>query len=111
MKNNILAFAVLALVASAPAVAQADTLVPARGRTVDLGGVNGVAYYTVEKSGFRVVATLAEPGNTPVRMEAVLAPGQSMLLSAPKGRGEEATQVEIARRNDELHVTTPALTQ
>ena len=111
MKSNILAFPVLALAAIAPAVAQADTLVPARGRTVDLGAVHGIAYYTVEKSGFRVVATLAEPGNTPVRMEAVLAPGQSMVLSSPKGQGEGAIQIEIARRNDELHATTPALTQ
>jgi hypothetical protein len=53
MKSNILAFAVLALAATSPAVAQADTLVPARGRTVDLGALNGIAYYTVEKSGFR----------------------------------------------------------
>ena len=61
MKSNILAFAVLALAATASAVVQADTLVPVRGRTVDLGAVHGIAYYTVEKSGFRVVATLAEP--------------------------------------------------
>src|SRR5512134_2114451 len=110
MKSNILAFAVLALAATL-SVAQADTLVPARGRTVDLGAINGIAYYTIEKSGFRVVATLAEPGNTPVRMEAVLAPGQSMVLSSPKGHGEGAIEVELARRNDELLVTTPALTQ
>ena len=111
MKSNVLAFAMLALAATSSAVAKADTLVPARGRTVDLGAGNGIAYYTVEKSGFRVVATLAEPGNTPVRMEAVLAPGQAMVLSSPKAQGEGAIQVEIARHNDELHVTTPALTQ
>ena len=88
------------LAATSPAIAQADTLVPARGRTVDLDAVHGIAYYTVEKSGFRVVAALAEPGNTPVRMEVVLPPAQAVILSSPKGQGEGGIQVEIARRND-----------
>ena len=77
MKVQILAFAVLALNATSHAAVQADTLVPARGRALELGAFNGVAYYTVEKGGFRIVATVAETGKTPVRLEAVLAPGQS----------------------------------
>ena len=105
MKSRIRLSAVLAL-ASFPAIVQADTLPAARGRRLDLGGFNGVAYYTVETSGFRVVATMARGGDTPVRLEAVLAPGQSMILSSPKSRGEDAAKVEITRREDALHVSS-----
>ena len=40
--------------------AQADGLRPIEGRSIDLGDVSGIAYYTVEPDGFRVVATLAQ---------------------------------------------------
>ena len=39
--------------------AQADGLRPVEGRSIDLGDVSGIAYYTVEPAGFRVVATVA----------------------------------------------------
>jgi hypothetical protein len=106
MKSRIRLSAVLALAAIFPAIVQADTLSPARGRKLDLGAFNGVAYYTVETSGFRVVATVARGGDTPVRLEAVLAPGQSMILSSPKSRDEEAARVEITRREDALHLSS-----
>ena len=38
----------------------ADGLRPIEGRSIDLGELSGVAYYTVERDGFRVVATLAD---------------------------------------------------
>ena len=64
--------------------AHADGLRPIEGRSIDLGEVSGIAYYTVERDGFRVVATLAQgEAGTPVRVEAVLAPGQSVVLSTP----------------------------
>ena len=86
MKSRIRLSAVLAL-ASFPAIVQADTLPAARGRRLDLGGFNGVAYYTVETSGFRVVATMARGGDTPVRLEAVLAPGHDPQLAQKSRRG------------------------
>src|SRR5580693_6446334 len=51
--------------------------------------VSGVAYYTVERDGFRVVATLAKKDEdaAPVRVEAVLAPDQSLTLSNPREAG------------------------
>ena len=73
MKSRIRLSAVLALAAIFPAIVQADTLSPARGRKLDLGAFNGVAYYTVETSGFRVVATVARGGDAPVRLEAARA--------------------------------------
>ena len=100
--------AVLVMVASS-ATARAEPLSPTHGRSIDLGAFKGVAYYTVEKGGYRVVVTLAEAEGKPVRLEAILGPSQSMLLTSPE-RGGEATKVEISRRDDQLHVRSVALT-
>src|SRR5262245_41954922 len=69
--------------------AHADGLNPFQGRDIDLGDVSAVAYYTVERDGFRVVATLAKKDEdaVPVRVVAVLAPGQSLTLSTPREWG------------------------
>ena len=85
--------------------AHAEGLRPTEGRSIDLGALSGVAYYTVERDGFRVVATLAEgEAGTPVRVEAVLAPGQSIVLSVPRAVGIPPNAVEIRRRGDEVLV-------
>ena len=82
---------------------------PAAGRGIDLGEVSGVAYYTVERDGFRVVATLAQgEAGTPVRFEAVLAPGQSVVLSSARGAGVAPDAVEISRRDDRVLVREAA---
>src|ERR1700730_5512504 len=47
--------AAFALAAIGPA--HAEGLKPLQGQVVDLGDVSAVAYYTVERDGFRVVAT------------------------------------------------------
>ncbi|PNE12388.1 MAG: hypothetical protein CR217_03810 [Beijerinckiaceae bacterium] len=84
--------AALALAAIGPA--HTEGLKPLQGQVIDLGDVSGVAYYTVERDGFRVVATLAKKDQdaVPVRVVAVLAPGQSLTLSTPPNA------VEIIRR-------------
>jgi hypothetical protein len=85
--------------------AHADGLRPTEGRNIDLGALSGVAYYTVERDGFRIVATLAEgEAGTPVRVEAVLAPGRSIILSVPRSVGILPNAVEINRRGDEVFV-------
>src|SRR4029077_6838310 len=68
--------AAFALAAIGPA--HAEGLKPLQGQVIELGDVSGVAYYTVERDGFRVVATLAKKNEdaVPVRVVAVLAPGQ-----------------------------------
>jgi len=89
----------LAFAGSAPA----DELQPVAGRSIDLGPVSGVAYYTIERDGFRVVATLAEgETGTPVRFEAILAPDQSLMLSTPHGVGVASTAIEISRQDDQV---------
>jgi len=90
--------------------AQANELRPVEGRSIDLGQISGVAYYTVERDGFRIVATLAQgESGTPVRFEAVLAPGQSVVLSTPRAAGVAASAVEISRQNDRVLVHDAAV--
>ena len=91
--------------------AQADSLRPIEGRSIRLGEVSGIAYYTVERDGFRVVATLAQGEHgTPVRVEAVLAPGQSVVLSTPREAGAAPDAVEISRQDDRVLVREAAVT-
>ena len=85
--------------------AHANELRAVEARSIDLGEISGVAYYTVERYGFRIVATLAQgEAGTPVRFEAVLAPGQSVVLSTPREAGAAPNAVEISRQNDRVLV-------
>lgn len=86
--------------------AQAGGLRPTAGQSIHLGDVTGVAYYTVEPDGYRVVTTLAQgEAGTPVRFVSVLAPGQRVLLSTPNQPGA----LEISRNGDDLTVREAAL--
>ena len=81
--------------------AHAGGLRPIEGLSVNLGDVSGVAYYTVEPDGFRVVTTLAQgETGTPIRFVSVLASGQRVVLSTP----HQAGVLEIARNGDSLVV-------
>ena len=81
--------------------AHANGLRPIEGRSIDFGDVSGVAYYTVEPDGFRVVTTLAQgERGTPIRFVSVLAPGQRVVLSTPQAAGA----LEISRNGDSLLV-------
>jgi len=100
--------AAFALAAIGPA--HAEGLKPLQGQVIDLGDVSGVAYFT-ERRGFRVVATLAKKDENavPVRVVAVLAPGQSVTLSTPGEWGTAPDAVEIVRRADTLLVQEAAV--
>src|ERR1700686_659649 len=68
--------------------AHADGLRPIDAKSIDLGEVSGVAYYTVERDGFHVVTTLAQGmAGMPIRVVAVLEPGQSVVLLPPNQKG------------------------
>ena len=85
--------------------AQADEIQTIASRSINLGALSGVAYYTVESTGYHVVATLAHgESGVPVRFEAVLAPGQSMMLSTPEFGSTGPARVEISREGDDLLV-------
>lgn len=80
-----------------------------RAHKIDLGGINGVAYYTEEGGRFHVVATLAQQEGLPIRVETVLAPGQSVVLSTAKGEAG-LTSVELSREAGDLMVRPVAAT-
>src|SRR5215471_11183439 len=82
-------------------IAHADSLRPIDAKSIDLGDVSGVAYYTVERDGFHVVTTLAQgAAGTPIRVVSVLAPGQSVAFSTP----HQADALEISRDGDKVFV-------
>ena len=83
------------------AAARAEGLRPMEGKSIDLGEISGIAYYTVEGDGFHLVATLAQGGaGTPIRVVTVLAPGQHVVLSTP----QQAGAIEISRKGDSVLV-------
>ena len=87
--------------------AHADGLRPLEGKSIDLGGISGVAYYTIQRDGFHVVATLAQgEAGTPIRVVSVLAPGQRVVLSTP----QQANSIEISRQGDSVLVSKAATT-
>jgi hypothetical protein len=94
------AFGLASLLAS-PQVTHADGLRPINARSIDLGEVSGVAYYTVERDGFHVVTTLAQGvAGMPIRVVSVLAPGQSVAFST----SHQADALEISRNGDSVLV-------
>jgi hypothetical protein len=108
IRNTFIA-AAAALAFAFPAMAEG--LRPIQNQKIDLGGVAGDAYYTVEHDGFHVVATFAERGGagTPVRFQALLAPGQSVVFSSPRGEGEMPASVEITRQRNQVLVRKAAV--
>jgi hypothetical protein len=102
--GKFLGAAALAVAVATPALA--GDLKPIQDQRIDLGSVAGDAYYTVEPDGFRVVATFARRGESgaPVRFQAILAPGQSVIFSTPRGLGEPANEVEIVRQQNRILV-------
>jgi hypothetical protein len=85
--------------------AYADDLKPMNARSIDLGTMSGVAYYTVKPEGYHVVATLiGNDAETPVRFEATLVSGQTLTLSTPRAAGAAPVKVEISREVDRVLV-------
>jgi hypothetical protein len=107
--------AAFGIAVSGPALsnkALAADLQPIQSQGIDLGNVAGDAYYTVEQDGFHVVATFAtrDGGSTPVRFQAVLAPGQAVTFSTPRGAGEQPVSFSIKRQNERVIVAKTELT-
>lgn len=104
MKNFKLIIAALGVAGSLATAAQAADLAAYRGQSIDLGNVKGIAFYTEEKDGYRVVTTLADADSKSVRFEAVLAAGQTIVLSSPAALGEVPMRIEISRKGDRVQV-------
>ena len=79
--------------------AHANGLHPIEAKSINLGEVSGVAYYTIERDGFHVVTTLAQgEAGTPIRVVSILAPGQRVVLSTP----DQVDALEISRKGDSV---------
>jgi hypothetical protein len=114
INQRLMIAAAMAAGLAIPAVAAQDVardVKPIQYQSVDLGAVAGDVYYTVRPDGFHVVATFAQRGDsaTPVRFQAVLAPGQTIVFSTPRGVGQPSDAVEVSRRNDRVFVHKAAL--
>jgi hypothetical protein len=98
------AVVLLATVASWSSAARAKELRPLEALSLQFGETNGVAYYTVQGPSYRVVATLASEGGTPVRFEGNLLPGQKLVVSMPDSVRAKAQTIELFRQGNRLLV-------
>ena len=95
-------FAALAAIGTA----QADELGPMQARSIALGDVSGVAYYTVSEGGYEVVATVTTAEDvSPVRFVATLAAGQQIIFSVPRAENEKPLELVFARLGDSVIVS------
>jgi hypothetical protein len=105
LRTRLASLAAVITIASASS-AGAEELRPIQAKSLHLGEVNGIAYYTVHGEGYHVVATLAGTDQTPVRFESTLLPGQTIVLSIPGSASAEARTIEFLRKGDRLLVKT-----
>jgi predicted aconitase len=76
--------------------AHADGLRPIEAKSIDLGGVSGVAYYTVERDGFHVVTTLAEgEAGTTIRVVSILSQGSGWFSRHRHQRAESKSAAKV----------------
>ena len=75
-----------------------------------LGDWVGLAYFTPESDGLRLVATIAtvtDTERTTIRFVTTLAPNQTASVSVPRKVGEESIQVNFVRRGERILVKSP----
>jgi hypothetical protein len=107
-RTPVIFIAALGLACLAADGLRADPLAPFEARDIALGGVTGVAYYTVEPEAYRVVATFAGEGNGPrIQVEALLTGDSAILVSTPPALGGRGEAVVI-RRSDGWLTVEPA---
>jgi hypothetical protein len=109
---SIAVVAIASLVGTAgvdiPGAGHAEPLRPAETRNIDLGRVAGVAFYTVEREGYRLVISVqALETGTPLRFVTTLAPEQQMTLAVPQPDGEHAVEVHFVRHGERIDVQAP----
>ncbi|MCJ2107217.1 hypothetical protein MKK70_17870 [Methylobacterium sp. E-041] len=104
-RSRTIALAAIVALTAGLGSAGAAEIKPAAAGSVDLGTLSGVAYYTAEPKGYRVVVTLAPRAAAPaVRFETVLADDQSVTLSTPRPADSPAETIEISRVGDRILV-------
>lgn len=102
--QTLLSTAAAAMIAAGGA--NAGELHAIEGRSIALGPVAGTVYFVQQGTEDDVVATLsAGAGNPIVRFEASLSPGQSAVISVPRGPGEKAIAIRIRRQGERVFLT------
>ena len=101
---HAIAAAGLALVVAGHTAAAA--IEPIHAQSIDVAGLTGVAYYSVEEDGFDVVSTLAHADGitAPLRVKSVLGSGECISFSTPGAVGTVAGSFDICRQGDALSV-------
>ncbi|WP_430913107.1 hypothetical protein [Methylobacterium sp. sgz302541] len=116
MRTLSLPLAAAALSLAALTATSATELKPLKASSIDLGTYRGSVYYTAEKDGYRVVATLA-PQNTGadqpqvVRLVTTLNADQTVTLSVPGALGANGrdTTIAFSRRGNVVDVASADL--
>jgi hypothetical protein len=111
MRLLLHAICTAALLAAGPAAA-AEQLRSPDAISVRFGSFSGIAYYKAEPAGYRVVVTLASEENPrPIRIEAVLAPAQEIVLSSGVDDRSAPPTIIISRRGDVVTFDGPVPSQ
>jgi hypothetical protein len=101
-------YLVLSMLCLAVSPALAGELYPMEATSISLGGFRGIVYYTNEKEGYHVTATMAEgESGLPVRFEATITEGQKLTITVPRRLGEQSYMVELLRVDGKLVIAPP----
>jgi hypothetical protein len=99
-------FCILAGLIGVAGAAHGQDVLPMQATNINLVDFKGIAYYTVEKEGLRIVATVAQgEAGTPIRFVATLLPGQRTVLSVPGAVGQVEQAVELLRVDDRVSIS------
>jgi hypothetical protein len=85
-------------------VAFAGDMQPLAARTIDMGAVQGVAYYSEEADGLRLVATVSA-GESAFRVISTLADNQKVILAVPRTVDQDEKTITFRRTGDSVSVS------
>jgi hypothetical protein len=88
--------------------AHAGELYPMEASSISVGGFRGIVYYTENREGYRVTATMADgEKGLPIRFEATITEGQKLTITVPRSLGELSHVVELRRVDGKLVIAPP----
>ncbi|MFO1091139.1 MAG: hypothetical protein U1E46_16310 [Hyphomicrobiales bacterium] len=98
---------VIAGLVGSAATAQAFEIKPIQSAQIELGNVEGVAYFDMVGSKCRLVATVAQQDGTPIQVTAMLDQNEELTISVPGPVGYPAQEVGFTRKGDVVEVSAP----
>jgi len=84
-------------------------IAPGQALSFVLDDSSGVAYFTSEPDGLRLVATIKGTSGPVFRFVVTLAPDQMTAISVPRRFGEDPVEVLFSRHGEGIVVKSPAL--